>query len=304
MSRFFSLTAALITCIASGGSGIAAPQYPPADAAPNTSADAASLARWQAALDQIALGHRTEARVLLEQARTRYGDAPEINLLLAWLAERGGHDAAPFLAPVSGKSRLAAAWATASPVPMAERSLPADTVPDASNSLQAGGTRPPVAPVAGTATVAPSPVVAQTDARLAGLEAYMVKRVNDERRALNLRPLVTDSVLADAARAHSTEMRDKRYFAHESPTAALAEPLDRYRAVFGQTPSLVAENIYRSWGSPRRLSEKEIDEAHTALMKSPGHHANIVTPEAARIGIGITVNATGDLWVTQMFARN
>src|SRR4051812_28682380 len=64
---------------------------PTASTAVNASA-AGALTRWQAALDQLAQGHRLEAKVLLEQARTRYGDAPEINMLLAWLAERDGQN--------------------------------------------------------------------------------------------------------------------------------------------------------------------------------------------------------------------
>jgi uncharacterized protein YkwD len=248
--------------------------------APDTSG---ALLRWQTALDQLTLGNTVVARTLLEQARARGGDSPEINLILAYLAERDGKSAQEFLAPIKAQSKMAASWKPAAP-------RIADITVATTTTAVLPATNPAV-------------VVTQTDARLAALEAYMVNRVNAERRALNLRPLTTDSLLADTARGHSTEMRDKKYFAHESPTPSLAAPIDRYRAAFGRTPNLVAENIYRSWGGQRKLSEKDMEEAHVALMKSPGHHANIILPDAARIGIGISINANGDLWVTQMFAR-
>ena len=256
----------------------------PAASAPAAIALAGAVVQWQAALDQLAQGHFLEARVLLEQARVKAGDTPEINMLLAWLAERDGKSASALLAPVTAQSRLAAAWPSVSTTQPAQ--VPAATVvPEVGVPLNA------------------SAALVQNDARLAGLEAHMVDVVNAERRQLGLRPLSTDSLLGDTARAHSAEMRDKKYFAHESPTRTLAQPLDRYRAAFGRTPSLVAENIYRSWGSPHLLAQKDIDEAHAALMKSPGHHANIVLPDAARIGIGLVTNTNGDLWVTQMFSR-
>jgi len=260
---------------------------------------AGALTRWQAALDQLSHGHRTEAKILLEQARQRNGDASEINMLLAWLAEQNGQSVSPLLAPIATQSRLALAWSNApSPVPVAEASAlpPQKYPPEVPPAVTASRPGP-------ASAAAVKPVSAQTDARLGELEKFMVSRINEERRALGLKPFAIDSLLADTARAHSVEMRDKRYFAHDSPTATLAEPIDRYRLAFGRTPPLVAENIYRSWGSPRRLESKDVEEAHISLMKSPGHYANIVLPQATRVGIGFAVNGAGDLWVTQMFAR-
>jgi uncharacterized protein YkwD len=145
--------------------------------------------------------------------------------------------------------------------------------------------------------------LAQSDTHLAQLEVLLAGCVNDARRALHLPALAFDPELAGVARAHSAEMRDKKYFAHRSPTPSLAEPLDRYRAVFGTTPAIVAENIFRSWGSPRQVGEAAIDEAHKSLMNSPGHRANILQPDVRRIGIGLSVNDNGDLWVTEMFSK-
>lgn len=145
--------------------------------------------------------------------------------------------------------------------------------------------------------------LAQTDARLTKLENVLFELVNAQRVKNGLKPLLLDSNLSDIARAHSAEMRDLKYFAHESPTASRRTPLARYRLGTGQTPRFVAENVYRAWGGRREISEAEAQRAHNSLMNSPGHRANILHAMPTRIGIGFVANANGDLWVTQMFVK-
>jgi len=151
----------------------------------------------------------------------------------------------------------------------------------------------------------PAPVVllAQGDARLLAMETQLAQLINEERASRHLPVLVYDSRLAEVARAHSAEMRDKKYFSHESPTPKLQWPLDRYQEGMQQTPRLVAENIYRRWSSQRGLPDDSATQAHQSLMNSPGHKANILLPSATRIGIGIEANSNGDIWVTEMFAK-
>ena len=143
----------------------------------------------------------------------------------------------------------------------------------------------------------------QSDARLKKLENLMFDYVNAERQKAGLQQLVLDSILSDISRAHSVEMRDKNYFAHESPTKELRDPIDRYRLGKGSTPRLVAENIFRSWGSKHEIDDADAKKAHDSLMNSPGHKANILRDGPTRIGLGFITNANGDLWVTQMFSK-
>jgi uncharacterized protein YkwD len=143
----------------------------------------------------------------------------------------------------------------------------------------------------------------QSDARLTKLENLMFDYVNAAREKAGLKSLTLDSTLSEVARAHSAEMRDKDYFAHESPTEKLKTPLDRYRLGFESTPRLVAENIFRAWGDRKELSAKDALRAHNSLMNSPGHRANILRSGLTRIGIGFVANANGDIWVTQMFSK-
>lgn len=160
-----------------------------------------------------------------------------------------------------------------------------------------------VAPIA-HAQPANAARLAQTDARLAKLENLLFEHVNATRTKNGLKPLVLDSTLSEIARAHSAEMRDLKYFAHESPTASRRTPLDRYRQGTGQRPRFVAENVYRSWGGRQQISDEQAKRAHDSLMNSPGHRANILHGMPTRIGIGFVANANGDLWVTQMFVKS
>jgi uncharacterized protein YkwD len=160
---------------------------------------------------------------------------------------------------------------------------------------------PRIARAAPAASTAAS--IAQSDARLARLEQLLFTYVNEERSKQGLKALAWNEKLSDVARAHSVEMRDKNYFAHESPTTNLKDPLDRYNAVFNDRPRLLAENIFRSWGSRHEISEADAKRAHESLMKSPGHRANILLSGITQIGIGIEANENGDLWVTQMFIK-
>lgn len=286
----------------------------------------AALFRYQQALDLLSSGEVSQARALLESARKQLGDTPEINLLLAYLLQREGRadSARNRLQSVSSRSMLASAYIAQlereAPLPIGDTTTDADDQGETSanrddgtqgvddeqaagdNGLQqaaAGATNPGGNLVIG-GTIAS---FKQNNKNLAILERSLLRRVNAERTKRNLIALTWDEKLAAISRAHSLDMRDKKYFAHESPNAALREPLDRYRAIFGRKPRIIAENVFRSWGSPRTLGETEIEAAHDALMKSPGHRSNILLQGVTHIGIGIISNTNGDLWVTQMFSK-
>ncbi|HVF85077.1 MAG TPA: CAP domain-containing protein, partial [Abditibacteriaceae bacterium] len=111
--------------------------------------------------------------------------------------------------------------------------------------------------------------VAQNNAQLAAFERDMALLVNAARADAGLPSLVYDESLAQVARAHSLEMRNRNYFAHESPTASLRHPQDRYRAAFRRTPAMISENVYREWGTPRRVSSAQVGRGHVSLMNSP-----------------------------------
>ncbi len=126
-------------------------------------------------------------------------------------------------------------------------------------------------------------------------EARMLKLVNHDRASHDLPPLSAAADVADVARAHSREMYQTGTVAHVSPTTGSA--VDRVRAAKIST-TVVLENVARAYG---------VVEAHAGLMNSPGHRANLLSPEATHIGIGIVfgdeVARRRELFVTQVFTR-
>lgn len=121
-------------------------------------------------------------------------------------------------------------------------------------------------------------------------EATMLDLINTERAGAGLRILVLNTALREAARAHSREMFEQRYFAHDSPTTGT--PADRLRRA-GARFLLAGENLAYA---------PTVQVAHQGLMASPGHRANILRPEFGRVGIGVIRSALRGSMFTQEFA--
>ena len=121
------------------------------------------------------------------------------------------------------------------------------------------------------------------------LEAQMLELVNREREAAGLKPLAPDPELTAVARAHSTDMFARGYFAHVSPDGL--DPFERMRRA-GVTFRTAGENLALA---------PTVRVAHTGLMNSPGHRANILRPAFGRLGIGIVDGGYRGIMVSQEF---
>ena len=121
------------------------------------------------------------------------------------------------------------------------------------------------------------------------LEAKMLKLVNRERIAAGLKPLAPDPELTEVGRRHSADMFARGYFAHDTPENR--DPFDRMRA---------ADVRFLTAGENLALAQT-VQIAHTGLMNSPGHRANILRAEFGRVGIGIMEGGMSGLMVTQNF---
>jgi uncharacterized protein YkwD len=121
------------------------------------------------------------------------------------------------------------------------------------------------------------------------LEAQMLDLVNEERRAAGLRPLAPDPEMTEVARAHSTDMFARGYFAHVSPDGL--SPFDRMTRA-GVNFRVAGENLALA---------PTLHVAHTGLMNSPGHRANILQPSFGRLGIGIMDGGYRGIMVSQEF---
>lgn len=145
---------------------------------------------------------------------------------------------------------------------------------------------------------------AKVRTQLIANEAYIVYLVNAARLDDGKQILVPDPTMGVVARLHSDEMRDKSYFEHISPTPGLTNCQDRFKAVCGYKPRLIGENISRRWGTLYSLCPAKILQSHYDLMASPGHRKNILYPTFEWLGVGISVNANGDYWFTEVFVES
>jgi uncharacterized protein YkwD len=136
-------------------------------------------------------------------------------------------------------------------------------------------------------------------------EATILLETNRQRLEQGLKPLLPDPRLALVARGHSHEMRDLGYFDHASPTAGLSTIRERFLQVFSECRTYsIGENIARRYA--QGLYSLSVDGVTCTVqewMKSPGHRANILRPDFTHLGVGVSVNANGDYWATQFFAR-
>ena len=121
------------------------------------------------------------------------------------------------------------------------------------------------------------------------LEAEMLALINKERAAEGLSPLEADTEMRAVAVKHSADMFERGYFSHNTPEAK--SPFDRMKA----------EKVrYRTAGENLALAPT-LKIAHTGLMNSPGHRANILRPQFGRVGIGILDGGRRGLMITQNF---
>ncbi len=120
-------------------------------------------------------------------------------------------------------------------------------------------------------------------------EQQMLNLINQERAAAGLKPLAMDQSLVKMARLKSQDMIDKNYFSHTSPT--YGSPFDMMKT-YGVTYRYAGENL---------AGNQTVDRAHTALMNSEGHRANILKAEFTHVGIGIVDGGPYGKMFTQMF---
>lgn len=121
------------------------------------------------------------------------------------------------------------------------------------------------------------------------LESRMLELVNEERAKEGLPALEADTALTRVARAHSTDMFAKGYFAHVTPDGVT--PADRVRAA-GIRFLITGENL--ALGPTLKI-------CHTGLMNSPGHRANILHKSYGRVGIGVMDGGLRGLMISQEF---
>ena len=138
----------------------------------------------------------------------------------------------------------------------------------------------------------PTPAQQSPQTPVSGLtaaEQQMLNLVNQERAKAGLSPLEIDPTLVKLARMKAQDMIDKGYFSHTSPT--YGSPFDMMRA-YGVTYSYAGENL---------AGAGTVNSAHTNLMNSSGHRANILNGNYTKVGIGVVSGGPYGKMFVQLF---
>ncbi len=122
-------------------------------------------------------------------------------------------------------------------------------------------------------------------------EMELLAIVNREREQYGLKPLELDDALMRLARDHSREMARQGFISHDQPSGNLQTRMGRA----GYHYDVAKENV---------ASSQSVTRAHKALLNSPPHKRNILSPDVTHIGVGIvqTPSSCGQLlYITQLF---
>jgi uncharacterized protein YkwD len=124
-------------------------------------------------------------------------------------------------------------------------------------------------------------------------EQAMLRLVNEERTMRGLPPLTADRKLRDLARDYAADMFRRGYFSHYTPDTPPLSPFDRMETA-GITFLAAGENLALAPTTTLAMQ---------GLMNSPGHRANILSPEFGHIGIGVMDGGIYGKMFTQEFTN-
>lgn len=137
----------------------------------------------------------------------------------------------------------------------------------------------------------PTPKKDEEALQLSKAEQAMVDLTNAERKKQNLGPLSVDATLMTMARDHSAHMARLNMLSHELEGRSLQKR--------------ITESGYKAlrYGENVAFGQRTPGEAVTGWMHSPGHKANILTPDFTQIGVGLVKAKNGRMYYTQVFGN-
>jgi hypothetical protein len=133
---------------------------------------------------------------------------------------------------------------------------------------------------AGTVVGLVAPVAAYADSTTS-MESQFIAKMNAAREANGLHPYAVAGDLTSIARQHSADMARQQQLYH-NPN--LTTQVQNWQAV--------GENVGEG---------PTVDDIHNAFMQSPEHRANILDHDFTQVGVGVSVDKNGVIWVTEDF---
>ena len=135
---------------------------------------------------------------------------------------------------------------------------------------------------AGTALTVLAPQAAFADSTYS-MEAQFIAKVNAARQANGQAPYSVAGDLSSIARSHSANMASQQSLYHNP---SLTSQVPNWQAV--------GENVGEG---------PDVSDIATAFMQSPEHRANILDHDFTQIGVGVSVDKNGIVWVTEDFRQ-
>ncbi len=141
---------------------------------------------------------------------------------------------------------------------------------------------------------------------LSDVEQLLLEMVNEERIQRGIASLQFEPKLMEIARAHTTDMMERRFFAHDNPDGE--GPADRVARAHRQLIGTSAENLWRGSRSDIPRDKELAEDIMDSLMNSPGHRVTILAEDLTHLGVGVSrepglmVN-TWETRATQLFAE-
>jgi uncharacterized protein YkwD len=122
----------------------------------------------------------------------------------------------------------------------------------------------------------------------------IVTRTNSERKTLGLSALSRSASLMQAAQIQADQMAALKTMAHVLPGSAYPA-IDARLAAVGYQWSAEGENIAEGYANVADVVE--------GWMTSPGHRANIVSPNYTEMGAAVATSSSGRLYYAEVFGR-
>ncbi|MBC8014814.1 MAG: serine protease [Sporomusaceae bacterium] len=147
-------------------------------------------------------------------------------------------------------------------------------------------TTPPATTNPKPTTPAPAPA---SSTGVAAAEKRAFDLLNADRVRNGLQPLKLNSQLTALGGRYAQDMINRNFFSHYNPEGQ--SPFDRMQQA-GISYGHAGENL---------AINSNVDTAEKAFMNSPGHRANILSPNYTEVGVGVRYDAKGSAYVVQEF---
>lgn len=150
---------------------------------------------------------------------------------------------------------------------------------------------PPVVspPVVVPPVVIPVPNTPPVSGGTATEEQHAFDLLNADRASNGLKALKFNMQLSTLGEKYAQDMINRNYFSHYNPEGQ--SPFDRMKQA-GIVYSYAGENL---------AINSNVTTAERAFMNSPGHKANILSPNYTEVGLGVRYDAKGSVYVVQEF---